>query len=432
MAPAERVAAVSRMCDHFATDIERLAASVSAETGASPTMARRSHVELPLAAIRGLGDIYLGMPSEEYMPNPRPLNDVVGPAGLNVSLHVYKPVGVVSAISAYNFPFYINLWKVASALLAGCTVVLRPSPLTPLSALAFGEAADAAGLPPGVLNVVLEAGVEGSTLMTTHPAVDLVSFTGSTAVGRQIMAQTAGTVKRLVLELGGKSVQLYLPDAVDLAPAGVAQVFTGHAGQVCSANTRLLVPVEAKADVLDRCAELAATLTVGRPTDPDTKVGPIISAAQRARCERYVADAVAAGATLVTGGRVPPSPSSGYYFEPTLLDLPDNANPVAQEEVFGPVVCAIGYRDLDDAVRIANDSIFGLAGSVYGADVGQAVAVARRIRSGTIRVNNAIGSPYASSGGQRQSGVGREKGPLGIREYQELQHLAIAPLARRG
>jgi acyl-CoA reductase-like NAD-dependent aldehyde dehydrogenase len=292
--------------------------------------------------------------------------------------------------------------------------------------LVFGDAAEAAGLPAGALNVVVESGFEGSALMTSHPAVDQISFTGSTAVGRMIMKQASATTKRVMLELGGKSVQLYLPDAVDRAPAGFPTVFANHAGQACVAATRMLVPHDRKAEVLEKGAAIASRLTVGNPIDPRTLVGPLISAGQRERCETYVKDAVAHGGRVVAGGGRPKSLPRGFYFEPTILDVPDNSNPAAQDEIFGPVVTVIGYDTIDEAVAIANDSPFGLSGQVFGPDLVQATEVATRIRAGAVNVNGLAASAYASSGGYKQSGLGRERGVDGLRAYQEIKHLSVS------
>jgi acyl-CoA reductase-like NAD-dependent aldehyde dehydrogenase len=232
-------------------------------------------------------------------------------------------------------------------------------------------------------------------------------------------------VKRVILELGGKSVQLYLPDAVDRAPIGCLGVFAAHAGQACVAPTRMLVPEERKAEVVAKVAAVAAKLAVGDPADPTTVVGPLISAAQRAHCEQYVAAAVDAGAVLACGGRRPPHCDRGHFFAPTVLDVPDNSNPAAQDEIFGPVLCVIGYRDLDHAIEIANDSVYGLSGQVHGADLATAVGVAERIRAGAVSVNGGYTGAYASSGGYKQSGVGRERGVEGIRAFQQVKHLSV-------
>jgi acyl-CoA reductase-like NAD-dependent aldehyde dehydrogenase len=272
--------------------------------------------------------------------------------------------------------------------------------------------------------VVIDQAIEGGKLITTHPAVDMVTFTGSTQVGREIMAQAASTVKKVHLELGGKSAAIYLPEAAENAWHMCLGVFMAHQGQGCALTTRILVPHDRKAEIMERAAEFARQLPIGDPSDHSVVMGPLITDAQVAKSERYVAAAVENGATVVTGGKRPSHLDKGHFFEPTLLDVPDNSNPAAQDEIFGPVASVIGYDDVDDAVRIANDSIYGLAGMVFG-DTTNATKVAQRIRSGTIWVNAAAPSGYAPFGGYKQSGVGREMGEHGFREYQEIKHLYI-------
>jgi len=380
-----------------------------------------------LAPIKHASDViklYLSLP--EIEENPLPLEERVNPMGQVVqSLRRYTPIGVVAGIAAYNFPFYTALWKIMPALLTGNTIVLRPSPLTPLSALFFAEAAAEAGLPPGVLNVVLESGLEGGKLLSTHTAVDMVAFTGSSEVGEKIMVQVAPTMKRLQLELGGKSAQIFLPDSLDQVIPGVLGVCMAHAGQGCALGTRVFVPEESKAELLQQLAGAVGSIRVGSAESADTQTGPLISRCQVERCEHFVYAAVALGGVVVAGGKRPEGLGDGFYFEPTVLDLPDNSNPAAQDEIFGPVVSVIGYRDLDHAVEMANDSRFGLSGYVHGKDRKAALDVALRIRSGTVNVNAGLMSAYASSGGQRLSGIGRERGIEGLRIYQQLSGLNI-------
>jgi len=420
--PEERIEKVLALGDYLAGRSEELQATLTAEAGATTAMIG-SQVAMPLAQLRDACEIYRSLPNTEY--TPRPLREVIGGNRVTASLMRYEPIGVVTAIAAYNFPLVTPLWKFVPGLLTGNTVIVRPSPLTPIATLVLGEAAAAVGLPPGVLNVVVEGGIEGSQLLSSHPAVDCVSFTGSTTVGKLILSQAADTVKRVLLELGGKSVQLYLPDAVERAPLGCLGVFAAHSGQACVAPTRMLVPEDQKAEVLEKAAGVVGSLKVGDPTDPSTLLGPVISAAQRDRCERYVAEAVAAGAKVVAGGNRPKGLDRGYYFEPTVLDVPDNSNPAAQDEIFGPVLCVIGYRDLDHAVEMANDSVYGLAGQVHGKDLATAVEIAERIRAGHVSINGGYSGSYASSGGFKQSGLGRERGIEGIRAFQEVKHLSI-------
>jgi aldehyde dehydrogenase (NAD+) len=382
-----------------------------------------AQVDAPLRQTFEIIDLFLSLPQIEE--NPLPLHERVSPYGVIQSLKRWSPIGVVSAIGAYNVPLFTAHWKVVPALIAGNTVVLRPNPLTPLSAMIYAEAAEEARLPPGVLNIVTEGGLEGGQLMTTDSRVDMVSFTGSCTVGAKVAEQAAPTLKRLVLELGGKSANIFLPDAVDKAAAQAMSVCTAHAGQGCAIGTRIFVPNESKARVLEAAAALYSKIKVGPADDPTTQTGPLISAGQRARCDTCTRAAVERGGRVVAGGRRPPHLEKGYYWEPTLLDLPDNDNPAAQEEIFGPVAAVIGYRDLDHVVAMANASKFGLSGYVHGSDKQAALKVGLAVRSGTVNINAGLMSTYASSGGIRMSGLGRERGVEGLRGFQQLSTLNI-------
>src|SRR5919109_2537605 len=411
LTPQERIAAVRRLGDALEARRDVLIETVIGEAGCPRGVTEVAQVGMALHSIHELTDLYGRMPAWEH--NEVPLTDHLVGSAVRLSIRRYEPTGVVAAITPYNFPFITNVWKVVPALLAGCTTVLRPSPLTPLEATVLGEAAEEAELPPGVLNVVPEEGSEGAILLTTHPGVDVVSFTGSTAVGRAVAAQAAPTLKRVILELGGKSVQIHLPDALDDLGGVVGAsmvVFASHAGQGCALQTRLLVPEGRKAEVIDAVAAAAGGLPVGDPADPAKLVGPLITAAQRDRVHGIVTDAVDAGARLVTGGKPPAELAAGWFYEPTVLDVPDPGNPVAQREVFGPVLAVLGYRDIDEAVAIANDSELGLSGGVYTGDLALGLSIAERIRSGTVQVNTGWASGYTPMGGYKQSGYGRERG----------------------
>lgn len=425
---AERVAVLGRMSDHLRAHRDELVEMTIAETGCPRSVTGVAQVDLPIQISRQLPELFATLPEWEH--NEMPLNDyVTGPGHLRVSIRKYVPVGVVSAITAYNFPLMLNVVKVFSALATGCTVVLRPSPLTPLAALAMAEAARSAGLPEGVLNVVVEAGVEGSVLMTEHPAVDLVSFTGSTAVGRRIAVQAGDTVKRVLLELGGKSAQLYLEDALAQGPQraafGAAAVFANHAGQACVAQTRMLVPRAYEKQVLEAVAAVADHLVIGDPRDAGTQVGPLISRAHRDRCAEFVEASLKSGGRLVAGGSVPDGLEGGWYYRPTVISVDDNANPACQEEIFGPVITVQAYDDLDEAVRITNDSEYGLSGAVYTDDLASGLALADRIHAGNVHVNTGCATAYTPSGGMRRSGLGRERGVAGLREFQEIKHIVV-------
>jgi len=375
-----------------------------------------AQVHAPLRMTDDIVDMFLTLP--EHEENPLPIHERVNPYFTVQSLKLYRPLGVISAISAYNVPFYTAFWKVVPALMAGNSVILRPNPLTPISSLIFAEAAEEAGIPKGVMNVLIESGLEGGQMISTDPAVDMVSFTGSCTVGAKVAEQGAPTLKRLVLELGGKSAAIFLPDSAERTAAHGLQVCTSHAGQGCVLGTRVFVPEEVKPKILEAMAAAVANVKIGVASDPDTQLGPVISANQRARCEHFTEAAVAGGGRVVAGGKRPTHMEKGYYFEPTILDVPDNSNPAAQEEIFGPVVTVIGYKDLDHAVAMANDSQFGLSAWVTGQDKVKALDVGLKIRSGAVNVNGAVMSSYASGGGIKMSGVGRERGKEGLREFQ--------------
>lgn len=419
MRPQDRITTLRRYLALLNERADELKALIVTETGTPiSSFVYRAQVEAPLASMAAMLDLYPRLPDIEE--NPLSLEERINPLGGFVqSIRRYVPVGVVASISAYNVPIHIGLWKMFPALATGNSVILRPSPLTPLSSLWLAQVAMDAGLPSGVLNILAEAGAAGATLLTSDVDVDLVSFTGSTGVGKMVAAQAASTMKRVHLELGGKSAQIYLPDRVDAAFGAAAMVCMSHAGQGCVLGTRVFVPEDEKQKVLGAMKASMAHLTIGDSNDAATTMGPVISLAQVERCQRIVNEAVAAGATIVAGGKRADRP--GFYFEPTILDVPDNSNPAAQEEVFGPVVAVIGYRDIEHAIEMANDSRLGLSGYVHGKDARAALAVARRIRTGTINVNAFVASPNASSGGHKESGLGRERGVEGIRAFQEIQ-----------
>ncbi len=348
--------------------------------------------------------------------------------GINSRREVWKEAaGVVAAISPWNFPNQINIAKCMPALAAGCTVVLKSAPDTPWTAALLGRCAHKAGLPAGVFNVLTAADpAEIGDFLTADPRVDVVSFTGSTAVGRHVMARAAATVKKVFLELGGKSAMIVLEDA-DLASAlfGTFAV-TAHAGQGCAITTRLLVPRSKLAEAEEILKGYFAGITYGSEDTSGEMMGPLINARQRDRVLGMIERAKEDGARVVFGGGRPQHLDKGYYVEPTILSDVTNDMSIAQEEVFGPVLVIIPFEDDDDAVRIANDSIYGLSGAIYGSDE-RVRAVAARIRTGTININggNFLG-PDAPFGGYKQSGIGREMGPEGFEEYLETKTVAFA------
>ena len=340
-------------------------------------------------------------------------------------------LGVVAAISPWNVPTQINLAKIGPALAAGCTVVLKPAPDTPWVAAELGRlVAERTDVPAGVFNVVMPRSNEVAAQLTADPRVDMVSFTGSTNTGRAIMAAAAPTLKKVFLELGGKSAAIVLDDT-DVAAAAGGTAFTVciHAGQGCALTTRLVVPRAKYDEAVRAAAETMAAIGTADPADPSAICGPVISQVQRDRVEAYLRLAEEEGGTFATGGKVQSKDgelSGGFWIEPTVIAGLDNSSRLAQEEVFGPVLVVIPHDGDDDAVRIANDSEFGLSGSVTGGDLERATAVANRIRTGTIAVNGGVWfSPDAPFGGYKQSGLGREMGVAGFEEYLEVKTLAF-------
>lgn len=422
----DRVAAVRRFATALEARADRFRDYAVSEAGCPVSAGMmEAQVAKPLRQAHEACDIYQALP--EIEENPLPLHERIGTGGVAVqSIKRWVPHGVCTAIAAYNVPLFTALWKVVPGLLTGNAVILRPNPLTPLSAMLFAEAAIESGLPDGVLGVVIEPGVEGAMALTSDPAIDMVSFTGSCAVGASVAAQAAPTLKRLVLELGGKSAQIFMPDAVDRAAQRCLGVVTSHAGQGCVIGTRVFVPEASKPMVFEAVRALFAKVRIGPAWDVESSMGPVVNAAAVARCEHFVAEALSHGGKVICGGKRPGHLVKGHYFEPTVLDLPDNANPAAQEEIFGPVVSVIGYRDIDHAIAMANDSRFGLSGYVHGNDRAAAVKVALAIRSGTVNLGNAMSSAHVSNGGMKMSGLGRERGVEGLRAFQQISVLNIS------
>ncbi|MCW2652694.1 MAG: aldehyde dehydrogenase [Mycobacterium sp.] len=370
-----------------------------------------------------------------------------GPTAMTGHAVVREPVGVVAAITPFNFPFFLNIVKVLPALAAGCTVVLKPHQWTPLDAYEIARAAEDAGLAPGVLNVI-SGGAEVGEEMTTHPMVDMVTFTGSTATGRAIMAAAAPTVKRLQLELGGKSASIVLDDVPEEHVAGMG-VLTSmiHAGQGCALQTRVLLPEHLLDAYVQGATNSLSSLKVGDPREPDTLIGPLIREQQRQRVEGYVRAGIEEGADLVFGGKRPEHLARGFFYEPTLFINARNDMRIAQEEIFGPVLTVITYKTVEEAIRIANDSIYGLGGGVVTGNTARGFNVARHIRAGNVSVQtvgprvinfdslggsgpgwsadqlNGVGITGVF-GGFKQSGVGREWGHHGIEEFTELKAIA--------
>ena len=342
-----------------------------------------------------------------------------------------EPYGVVSAISAYNYPTQLNLAKLGPALAAGCTVVLKGAPDTPLITLALGKLiAERTDIPAGVVGVLASSETATGQVMTTDPAVDMITFTGSTPVGKAIMAAASDTLKKVFLELGGKSAFLALDEeSVEAAAFVCSMAANSHAGQGCAITSRLAVPRAKLDEAVATAVSVFESLAVGDPSDPATYVGPLISAAQREKVDAMVQRAVADGASVATGGG-PVAAEKGFFYQPTVIVGADENSEIAQHEVFGPVLCVFAHDGDDDAVRFANNSHYGLSGSVLATDHDRAVAVARRVRAGTMSVNGGLWhAPDAPFGGYKQSGIGRENGTAGLEEFLQTKTLAEVPPA---
>jgi aldehyde dehydrogenase (NAD+) len=427
MATKERVALMEAFHDAVVERLGSIKEMVIAETGATHSVADAVHIGFSMDHFRFFLERAAERPMMTSLPLERADNLFSGGPRLGGGVKVREPVGVVTAITPFNFPFFLNITKIVPALIMGNTVVLKPSPYTPLEAFVLAEVAEEVGLPAGVLNVVTGDAKVGETL-TTDERVDMVTFTGSDVVGAAVMGQAAPSLKRLLLELGGKSAVIVLEDA-DLdkaAPAG-AMGFIPQAGQGCALTTRLLVHNSIKAEYVERVKAILGFVTVGDPTDPTIMMGPLIREIQRAKVETYVAGGVEEGATLVHGGARPKGLEKGFFFEPTLFTDVDNRMAIAQEEIFGPVGVIIGFEDDAEAVAIANDSKYGLAGAVYSASSARAFDVALQLRTGGVGINGGSGkmSSNAPFGGYKRSGIGREYGDEGLDEYTEVKAITF-------
>lgn len=409
---AERVAVVTRVKDAFAVRSEEIARVISAENGTPYTSSVMVQALAAMMAWDAAITVARDFPFEERRAG------VLGPL-----LVRREPVGVVAAVVPWNVPQFTAAAKLAPALLAGCSVVLKVSPETPLDAYLLADIVSEAGLPPGVLSI-LPADREVSEYLVGHPDVDKVAFTGSVAAGRRVMEVAARHLTRVTLELGGKSAAVILPDAdLDAAVAGIAPFAWLVNGQACIGQTRILAPRERYAEIAERFAAAASALRVGDPLDPATELGPLVARRQQQRSLDYIALGQREGAKVLTGGGRPEAMETGWYVEPTLFGEVSNSMRIAREEIFGPVICLLPYEDEAEAVRIANDSEYGLSGSVWTADTERGIEVARRVRTGTYSVNTFSIDMLGPFGGYKNSGIGREFGPEGFGEY--LEHKMI-------
>ena len=418
MQPGMRIEAITRLAGIYKEHRADMAALISAEIGAPISFAKMAQVRLPLTMMSA----FCGLAAHYEWQQDRP-----GLYGKNIRIRK-QPVGVVAAVVPWNMPQFLTVAKVIPALLAGCSVVLKPAPESVLDAQLLADLVAEADLPPGVLNVV-PGGREIGEVLVSHAGVDKVSFTGSTAAGRQVALACAAGLKQVSLELGGKSAAIVLDDADPSAAAsGVQMASLANSGQVCNALSRILVPAAREAEFVDALAAAMAAMPVGDPADPNTAIGPLVAQRQQERVRGYIETGKSEGARLVVGGsEMPGGLDTGWYVKPTLFSGAHNDMRIAREEIFGPVLTVVPNRDEDEAIRIANDSEYGLAGSVFTADVDRGYGVAAQVRSGTFGVNEGyIMDPAAPFGGVKNSGYGRELGIEGIDSYTVSQSISAA------
>ena len=414
--PDERGKAIQAIAEGLSARNQELAETITGEVGMPIFLSQMIQAGLPAAVATSYVSLIDEVAWEETIGN---------------SLVVKEPIGVVGAITPWNYPLHQIVAKVAPALAAGCTVVLKPSEVAPLNAFILAEIIDGIGLPAGVFNLVSGTGPVVGEAIAAHPDVDMVSFTGSTRAGTRVAEVAAPTVKRVALELGGKSANVILDDLegeeLDAAVRkGVGSCYL-NSGQTCTAFTRMLVPRERHDEIVDIVRdEVESVYTLGDPAAGAGRLGPLISDAQRTRVRGYIEKGVEEGATLVTGGAEAPADlPTGYYVQPTVFAGVDNSMTIAREEIFGPVLSVIPYDDVDDAVRIANDTDYGLSGGVWGADAERAKAVARRLRTGQVEVNGGGFNPLAPFGGYKRSGNGRELGKYGLDEFLQTKAMQL-------
>ena len=416
--PAERIAAVRRIAKLYGERRSEMAELITAELGAPISFAKRAQVGLPTMMMSAFCDLAESYPWREAR---------AGMYGSDIQVR-REPVGVVAAVVPWNMPQFLIATKLFPALLAGCAVIVKPAPESPLDALLLAEILAEAELPPGVVSVLPGDGDLGDHLVR-HRGVDKVSFTGSTAAGKAVASACAADLRRVSLELGGKSAAVVLDDADPATvAAGVRSASLSNSGQICNALTRILVPASRADDFVDALAVEMSSIVVGDPTDEATQMGPLVAQRQQQRVRGYIEDGLHQGARLVVGGTdMPATVERGWYVRPTLFADADNSMRIAREEIFGPVLAVIGYRDEDDAVAIANDSDYGLAGSVWTGDTEHGVDIAARIRTGTFGVNQGYTmDPFAPFGGVKASGYGRELGREGIDGYTDTKSISVA------
>lgn len=409
-----RAGFIDKIVEGLKARTDELAMAIAREVGMPLKMAKMIQVGGPVFNWGNFAKVARGFQWEEKVGN---------------SLVLREPIGVVGCITPWNFPLNQITLKVAPALAAGCTVVLKPSEIAPVNAMILTEIIHAAGLPPGVFNLVNGLGPVVGEVLATHPEVDMVSFTGSTRAGKRVGELASQTVKRVALELGGKSASVILPDAdLEAAVKGTLSACLLNSGQACIAHTRMLVPEDRLDDVMALVKTAVARFTVGPSLDEGSKLGPLVSAAQRDRVLAFIRQGIAEGGELVAGGADAPVPAKGYFVQPTVLKVEPH-HTLAKEEIFGPVLVILTYRSEEEAIRLANDSIYGLGGGVWSADEAHAIAVARRIKTGQVDINGGPFNARAPFGGYKQSGNGRENGKYGFEEFLEFKSLQLKPAA---
>jgi betaine-aldehyde dehydrogenase len=414
MSAQERAEALEPVAEYLRARIPEIAQLITEEMGSPISFSNRLQAPVPVMLLDYYRELAASFPFEEDRAG------TTGPARI-----VREPVGVVGQIVPWNAPLILTMANLAPALVAGCTVVLKPAPETPLDAYLLAEAAIEAHLPPGVLNIV-PAERQNSEALVRHPLVDKISFTGSSAIGRRIAALCGEQFKRVTLECGGKSPAIILEDAdIDSVVPALMPFAIMMSGQHCLAQTRILAPRSRYQDIVDAISQAAAELTVGDPHDPTTEVGPLVAERQRRRVEEYITSGRHEGATITVGGGRPVSQPKGWYVEPTIFADVDNAMRIAQDEIFGPVLVVIPFEDDDDAVRIANDSKYGLSGSVWTRELDRAMHIARQVRTGSLTLNGYRIEFAAPFGGYKESGVGREFGPEGLGSFLEYKTINL-------
>ena len=414
---AERAGFITKIQEGLKARADEIARTISGEVGMPYKLSQRIQAGSPIYLFGMYAKMLSGYQFEETVGN---------------SLVVREPVGVVACITPWNYPLHQIAAKVGPALAAGCTVVLKPSEVAPLNAFMLAEVVEASGLPAGVFNLVTGYGPVVGEALASHPGVDMVSFTGSTRAGKRVSELASQSVKRVALELGGKSASVILDDAdFPAAIKGTVNACYINSGQTCSAHTRMLVPESRYDEAAKLAVETAKTFTVGDPMVETSKLGPLISATQRERVQGYIRKGIAEGAELLTGGAdAPAGLAKGYFVQPTVFGKVNPQSTIAQEEIFGPVLAIITYRDEDDAVKIANGTPYGLGGGVWSKDEEHAKRVARRMRTGQVDINGAPFNPMAPFGGFKQSGNGRELGTFGLEEFLETKAIQLRPPAK--